>query len=141
MANYRTAFTHILPPDRLGEEHDSLEEFEQATAHHTVTQQKEYSLVVVTQAPRRILLGRKHRGFGKNMFNSFGGKIEPGETCVESACRELMEETGLEVAVEAMGRVGCMHFTFADSPQKMLVHVFSRPWTRCHLCSSSRNWI
>lgn len=34
-----------------------------------------------------------------------GGKIEPGETAEEAACRELLEETGLALAPADMGPV------------------------------------
>lgn len=36
------------------------------------------------------------------MITSFGGAAEPGETPVECALRELAEETGLEVAPDAL---------------------------------------
>ncbi len=35
----------------------------------------------------RILLGRKKRGFGKEKWNGFGGKIDAGETFRECAVR------------------------------------------------------
>ena len=118
-------FQNALPPSRLGKAHKTLLGFQKASAH-TASRQKEYSLVVVTEHPRRILLGMKHRGFGKGMYNSFGGKIESGESVVDSACRELEEETGILVSSNVMGenKVGVMHFTFVDSEVEMVVHVY-----------------
>lgn len=37
----------------------------------------------------QLLLGYKKRGFGKDMYNGFGGKVEPGESVSEAAHREL----------------------------------------------------
>jgi 8-oxo-dGTP pyrophosphatase MutT (NUDIX family) len=122
----RLAFRHALPSSRLGQEHASLESFRKA-AEFVPAKQKEYSLVVITEpASGRILLGEKHRGFGKGMHNSFGGKIEPGESDVESAKRELEEESGICVPMERMAqsKLGTLRFTFEDSPKEMVVHVF-----------------
>jgi 8-oxo-dGTP pyrophosphatase MutT (NUDIX family) len=122
----RLAFRHALPSSRLGQEHESLESFRKAT-DFVPAKQKEYSLIVITEpASRRILLGEKHRGFGEGMHNSFGGKLEPGESDVESAKRELEEETGICVPIERMAqsKLGTLWFTFEDSPMEMVVHVF-----------------
>jgi len=126
MALPRHSFRYALPEPRLGQEHDSLEAF-RAASNFTATKKKEYSLVVVTEpSKQRILLGQKHRGFGQGMYNSFGGKIEPGESIAESARRELEEETGISVPLDRMQeyRLGTHHFTFDDSPVDMIVHVF-----------------
>ena len=44
---------------------------------------------------KKILLGRKKRGFGKGTINSFGGKQDPGETIEEAMVRETREEVGI----------------------------------------------
>ena len=49
------------------------------------------------------------------MINSFGGKVEVGETPAAGAVRELQEETGIQIPkVECMedAKVGTLHFTF-----------------------------
>jgi 8-oxo-dGTP diphosphatase len=133
----RSLFQHALPASRLGTEHASLEEFRKA-ANFTPSNQKEYTLIVVTNccedvghansgSRRRILLGLKHRGFGQGMYNSFGGKVEAGESIAASAVRELREETGFTVtSLQSMqeARVGTLYFTFEDSPTEMVVHLF-----------------
>ena len=122
------AFRNALPLQRLGTEHSSLKSFTQAAKNvATPSTNKEYSLIVVTEpAKQRILLGKKHRGFGMGMFNSFGGKLEPGESATESAKRELEEETGIDVPMERMtdSQMGTLRFTFQDSPMEMIVHAF-----------------
>ena len=92
-------FRHVLPLSRLGQSHDTLAAFQEATAPFEPTTSKVYSLIVVTEPQKeRILLGLKQRGFGKGMYNSFGGKIEEKEHVVDGAVRELHEETGIQVS-------------------------------------------
>jgi 8-oxo-dGTP diphosphatase len=45
----------------------------------------------------RVLLIRKKRGHGAGKINGPGGKIDAGETPLQSALRETAEETGIEV--------------------------------------------
>ena len=121
-------FPHALPASRLGWRHPSLESFELATPRRLQRKRRSYSLVVVTESSRRrILLGLKHRGFGRGLYNSFGGKIEPGETPTEGAVRELLEEANVCVPLEVMerGKVGQLSFTF-DEPEdsEMVAHLF-----------------
>ena len=54
----------------------------------------EASLCYVVQEGR-ILLIRKKRGVGAGKINGPGGKVEPGETMLESAVRETREEVGV----------------------------------------------
>jgi len=60
----------------------------------------------------RLLLIRKRRGFGAGKVNAPGGKIEPGETALQSAIRETQEEIAV-VPIEPEQR-GELHFQFAD---------------------------
>jgi 8-oxo-dGTP diphosphatase len=139
----RSHFRHVLPETRLGQQHFNLDDFrknvsfdrqkDSSTDPHNVEKgptTKEYTLIVVTEyGTKRILLGKKHRGFGKGMYNSFGGKVEPHEqNCIAtSAIRELHEETGILVPDTTMMSpcgVGTLYFTFEDSPTEMIVHLF-----------------
>ncbi len=43
----------------------------------------------------RVLLIRKKRGVGAGKINGPGGKVEPGETMLDSAVRETREEIGV----------------------------------------------
>ena len=113
---------------------DTLASFRKAIGGFHTVEQKQYTLIVVTSSShtdsdpssRRILLGHKHRGFGSGLFNSFGGKIEPGESVDSSARRELEEETGISLPLEILrdARLGTLFFTFADSATEMVVHLF-----------------
>ncbi|MEM6822896.1 MAG: NUDIX domain-containing protein, partial [Verrucomicrobiota bacterium] len=42
-----------------------------------------------------VLLIEKKRGLGAGKINGPGGKIDPGETALESAIRETQEEVGI----------------------------------------------
>jgi 8-oxo-dGTP diphosphatase len=44
----------------------------------------------------RLLLIRKKRGLGAGKVNAPGGRIEPGETAMEAAIRESVEEVHME---------------------------------------------
>ena len=83
-------------------------------------------VMVLDQPGRRILLGKKKRGFGAGYFNGFGGKVEAGETVSEGAARELREEAG--VSASDARRCGVLHFHFDDNPQPWEVH--------CYTCSA-----
>lgn len=60
----------------------------------------------------KILLIRKKRGFGAGKINGPGGKIDPGETALQSAVRETLEELGITVL--GAERHGDLHFQFQD---------------------------
>ncbi|GAX23768.1 8-oxo-dGTP diphosphatase [Fistulifera solaris] len=124
LSDCRKKFINVLPEQQLGEEHSSLDSFRKAVKI-APRNRKEFSLIVLTNE-NRILIGLKHRGFGKGMFNSFGGKLEKGEDPVVAACRELHEETGISVTVKHMteSKIGILHFTFEDDPVEMCVHLF-----------------
>jgi len=47
---------------------------------------------------RKLLLKKGTRGISIGKWNAPGGKLEPGETPVQCARREVLEETGLRVS-------------------------------------------
>ena len=117
-------FPNRLPESRLGKAHVTLADF-QKEIQFTPSKTKEYSLIMVTEPKtQRILLGRKHRGFGAGMLNSFGGKLEPNESILSCAVRELEEETGIRAEEKDLLKTGTLHFTIQDDPLKMLVYVY-----------------
>jgi 8-oxo-dGTP diphosphatase len=65
----------------------------------------------------RVLLIRKKRGLGAGKINGPGGKVDPGETAIESAIRETSEE--LCVTAREVQQVGEIFFEFRDG---MLLH-------------------
>ncbi|OQC10513.1 MAG: 8-oxo-dGTP diphosphatase [Tenericutes bacterium ADurb.Bin087] len=67
----------------------------------------------------KVLLGYKKRGFGKQKYNGFGGKLKTGETIEMAAIREAKEEAGL--TMKKYYKAG--EIDFADSyPLRM--HLF-----------------
>lgn len=76
--------------------------------------------------PQKILLGLKKVGFGRNKYGGVGGKVEPGETPICAAARELCEETGIVVAESDLHPAGCLAFRFPHRPEwTQMVHVFT----------------
>ena len=77
----------------------------------------------------RVLLGLKKRGFGVGKWNGFGGKVEPGESLISAALREVEEECGVSVSATSSSYVAYLSFIFASAPELPLdVHVFCAPF-------------
>jgi 8-oxo-dGTP pyrophosphatase MutT (NUDIX family) len=87
-------------------------------------------LLVKGDPPVEVLMGLKKEGFGLGKVAGFGGKLEPGETAIAAAAREIEEETGILVSAEDLIPVGRLHFRFPAHPQwSQDVHVFlARSW-------------
>lgn len=71
----------------------------------------------------QVLLGFKKRGFGKNRWNGFGGKVEPGETVLQAALREVEEE--IKVVPQEIKERGILRFTFEHETEELVGHLFS----------------
>jgi len=69
----------------------------------------------------RILLIEKKRGHGAGKINGPGGKIDPGETPLQSAIRETQEE--LLITPQEPVKLGELHFHMTDVPH-IICHVF-----------------
>lgn len=75
-------------------------------------QPREYANLCFIVKGGNVLLIRKKRGLGAGKINGPGGKLEPGETALESAVREVREEIGVTpLAVEERG---VLRFQFVD---------------------------
>jgi 8-oxo-dGTP diphosphatase len=79
------------------------------------------TLLFVIQGDQ-ILLIRKKRGLGAGKINAPGGRIQPGESPVDAAIREVQEE--LVVTPHAPSLGGYLSFQFVDG-YSIYVHVFT----------------
>jgi 8-oxo-dGTP diphosphatase len=69
----------------------------------------------------RILLIEKKRGLGAGKINGPGGKIDPGETPLQSVIRETQEE--LLITPLGARKLGELWFAMSDCPD-ILCHVY-----------------
>lgn len=60
----------------------------------------------------QVLLGRKKKGLGLGNIVGLGGKLEPGESALDAAVREVEEESGLVVAASALEPRGVLTYLF-----------------------------
>jgi len=87
---------------------------------------KQCTLVLLHPGDGRILLGRKKHGFGAGKYNGFGGKVEPGETLLNCALREMHEESGVTLRGEDCVHTGFLVFRFEGREgEELHVHIFT----------------
>jgi DNA polymerase-3 subunit epsilon len=72
---------------------------------------------IITDAAGRTLLVRKR---GTTAFMQAGGKIEPGESALQALSRELLEEVGLEVDLDATEYLGSFRAVAANEPDTVI---------------------
>ena len=69
------------------------------------------NLVFLTRG-EEVLLIHKKTGLGAGKINGPGGELEPGESPLDAARREVLEE--LHLTVGALEEMGELHFDFVD---------------------------
>lgn len=78
-----------------------------------------------------VLLARRGMGPGAGLWSLPGGRVEPGETLVEAALRELMEEVG--VSARYLGFAGPHEIIRHDGAGRLIAHyvvmVHAGRWT------------
>jgi 8-oxo-dGTP diphosphatase len=75
-------------------------------------QPKERAVICFIITGGKVMLIHKKRGLGGGKINGPGGRLEPGETAMEGAIRETIEETGITpLGLEEAGEIS---FQFTD---------------------------
>lgn len=77
-----------------------------------------------------VLIGRKLTGLGRGKSVAPGGKLEPGETPVDAAVREVAEEVGIELSADSLELVAELTYLFPHRPQ----------WSQKSWAFLSRSW-
>ena len=80
------------------------------------------TLIYVTKQGK-VLLAEKIKKVNAGCFTGYGGKIEKGETEVDSAVRELKQESGIDVRPNSLKKIAIVNF-FNSSTDAWRVHVF-----------------
>jgi 8-oxo-dGTP diphosphatase len=84
------------------------------------------SAVVIRDDLGRVLVVRKR---GTSRFMLPGGKIESGETPSQAAARELREEVGAELDLDALVLLGEWTAPAANEPDHLVHgHIFEHPY-------------
>jgi 8-oxo-dGTP diphosphatase len=60
-------------------------------------------VAVIIKRRNKVLMGLRKGSHGARTWSFPGGHIEFGKTIVETACREVMKETGLDIIVKEYG--------------------------------------
>ncbi|KAF7761416.1 hypothetical protein Agabi119p4_9408 [Agaricus bisporus var. burnettii] len=81
---------------------------------------KHYTVAHILQDDK-VLLGYKKRGFGQGMYNGFGGKVEPNETPLQAAVRELEEEAGIKAPLR---HIGVLIFIVAGAEKAFHIDIY-----------------
>jgi len=87
---------------------------------------RKFTLVIIYDN-EKILLGMKKKGFGEGKWNGFGGKVKRGENILESAERELFEESCLKIkSRKSLVKRGIINFRFENNLKEILeINFFS----------------
>ena len=87
------------------------------TAHVTVA--------TVVEKDGKFLFVEEHTaGVTHTVFNQPAGHVESGETLIEAAIRETMEETGHEVSIDALLHL-YLYTTYVSRPHVLSFLLFS----------------
>lgn len=88
------------------------------------------AIVVFDEEEGCILIGKRKNAHGANEWALPGGKVEPGETTVEAAIRELHEETGLSDGEEDLELVNVCVNHFPEQGIEWVTVLFKSVWPR-----------
>jgi len=83
---------------------------------------KDIATLTFIRTQGNVLLILKKRGLGKGLYNAPGGRLEPGETPMETAVRETEEEVG--ITPQGLHEAGRLDFCFVDG-YSLQCHVFT----------------
>ena len=95
-------------------------------SEYNPTQEATLVLLLNRNPPTEVLLGFKKVGFGQGKYTGIGGKVESDESVLDTAIRELAEETGVQLQPACLQHVAVLDFIFPNKPAwSQSVYVFT----------------
>ena len=84
---------------------------------------KKHSVLCLIIEGEKILLGLRKKNPRKGTWSGYGGKVEPGESVLEAAERELLEESGIHALT--VSSIGFVTFSSREHEDEHVMHLFS----------------
>ncbi len=85
-------------------------------------------VLVFLRRSQEVLLGIKQKGFGQGKLVAVGGHIEAGETAVQAATREFLEETSVQIKPTDLIEIARVEFVFIAQPNWHMRAVVFEAW-------------
>ncbi len=89
------------------------------------------TIVLLFNSKNEVLLAMKKRGHWAGKWNWFGGKQSGDETIVQTAVRELYEESGILLQEHDLLSCGLLHFVFDEKAELS---------SDCYVFKSNYDW-
>jgi 8-oxo-dGTP diphosphatase len=84
--------------------------------------------IVITNPAGKVLMIKRWGKHGQGTWSVPGGWADPGEDPVESACREALEEVGLEIDPSQVDFLGYTHNMYPEGIEDVCLWFRARSW-------------
>lgn len=86
-------------------------------------------IFLIDAEKQQVLLGLKKRGYGKDKWNGYGGKVNENESFEEAAIREFFEETTVQLQRNEIQKVADLtYYAETNKDGEWEIAVFTVPF-------------